>query len=34
VSLWADILGIVAGFLLMLPAVKDNIYRYVQARHR
>ena len=33
-SLWADIIGIVAGFFLMLPAAKDNIYRFVEARHR
>jgi hypothetical protein len=34
VSLWADILGIVAGFLLLLPAAKENVYRAIEARHR
>lgn len=33
-SLWSDIAGILAGFLLMLPAAKDNIYRLVEARNR
>ena len=33
-NLWADILGIVAGFLLMLHAAKDNVYRLFEARHR
>jgi len=33
-NLWADILGLVAGFFLMLPAAKDNIYRFIEARHR
>jgi hypothetical protein len=33
-GLWADIIGIFAGFFLMLPAAKDNIYRFIEARHR
>jgi hypothetical protein len=33
-GLWADIIGISAGFFLTLPAAKDNIYRFIEARHR
>ena len=33
-SLWADIIGILAGFFLLLPAAKDNIYRFIETRHR
>ena len=32
--MWADIIGLVAGFLLMLPAAKDNIYRFREAANR
>ena len=30
----ADIIGLVAGFLLMLPAAKDNCYRFREAANR
>lgn len=33
-SLCSDIIGILAGFFLMLPAAKDNIYRFIEATHR
>jgi len=33
-SPWADIIGILAGFFLMLPAAKDNVYRFMEARQR
>lgn len=33
-GLMADIVGILAGFSLMLPAAKDNIYRLLEAHHR
>jgi hypothetical protein len=34
VSLWSDISGILAGFFLMLPAAKDNIYRFIERYHQ
>ena len=33
-NLWSDIIGLLAGFFLMLPAAKDNIYRFIEARNR
>lgn len=33
-GLWSDIIGILAGFFLMLPAAKDNAYRLLEARNR
>jgi hypothetical protein len=33
-SLWSDLIGILAGFLLMLPPAKDNTFRFIEARHR
>jgi hypothetical protein len=32
--LLSDAVGIVASVLLMIPAAKDNIYRFVEAQHR
>lgn len=33
-SLWSDIIGIASGFLLMLPAAKDNLYRFFETTER
>jgi len=32
--MWADIIGLIAGFLLMLPGAKDNFYRFREAANR
>jgi hypothetical protein len=34
VNLTSDIIGLLAGFFLMLPAAKENVYRFIEARNR
>jgi hypothetical protein len=33
-ALWSDIIGIVAGVFLMIPAAKDNVYRFKERLNR
>lgn len=33
-NFWSDIIGLLAGFFLMLPPAKDNVYRFMEARKR
>jgi hypothetical protein len=32
--LLSDAIGILASILLMIPAAKDNVYRFVEAQHK